>query len=153
MCVCALYFYVCKSLGAYLTPFRGSRLEASSASCFWPHFRPLGWPIKGPRTTKWLYEQFRRLAQSPTQRHMWWRQVQGLGAADPGVDEHQFLSEVLEAAVQVDQVNASNLAAFEMISRRYQLWEEIYAHTLRESEAGATAHGSAWLDERSIFLG
>ena len=40
---------------------------------------------------------------------------------------------------------------FEIISRRYQLWEELYASSLRESEAGGGT--GAWLDERDIFLG
>eukprot|EP00959_Pyramimonas_sp_CCMP1952_P164532 3439630-Pyramimonas_sp.AAC.1 len=63
------------------------------------------WPIKGPRTTLWLVQQFRRLGQTPLQRHQWWRQTQNLTAADAGVDEHQFLSELLEMGAQTDQLN------------------------------------------------
>ncbi|CAK0841047.1 unnamed protein product [Prorocentrum cordatum] len=113
------------------------------------------WPIKGPRTTLWLVQQFRRLGQTPLQRHQWWRQTQNLTAADAGVDEHQFLSELLEMGAQTDQLNEGELAVYETVARRYQLWEEIYANRLREHESGAlrSSGSSAWLDEREIFLG
>eukprot|EP00959_Pyramimonas_sp_CCMP1952_P000537 10238-Pyramimonas_sp.AAC.1 len=54
-----------------------------------------------------------------------------------------------------DQLNEGELGVFEAISRRCQLWEEVYANRLREHEAGAVrdSGGSAWLDEREIFLG
>jgi hypothetical protein len=75
----------------------------------------------------------------------------GLSASDPGVDEHKFLSDVVESALTYDQLNVSELLCFEHVARRYQMWEEIYAQSLREAESGS---GSAdWLDERQIFLG
>ncbi|CAK0872167.1 unnamed protein product [Prorocentrum cordatum] len=115
----------------------------------------LDFPVLGPRATVWLVQQFRGLGQTPLQRHMWWRQTQNLTAADAGVDEHQFLSELLEMGAEKDQLNEGELATFEAVSRRCQLWEEVYANRLREHEAGAvrSAGGSAWLDEREIFLG
>ncbi|CAK0892485.1 unnamed protein product, partial [Prorocentrum cordatum] len=60
----------------------------------------LDFPVLGPRTTLWLVQQFKRLGQTPLQRHMWWRQTQNLTAADAGVDEHQFLSELLEMGAE-----------------------------------------------------
>ena len=111
----------------------------------------VGWPIKGPRTAKWLADQFAQGSQSPTQRHFWWRSVQQLGASDVGVDDHYFLSELFELACTVDQLNVGELVVFEVIARRFQLWEEVYAASLREAEAGSEA--APWLDERQIFLG
>ena len=111
----------------------------------------VGWPIKGPRTAKWLAEQFAQGMQSPTQRHFWWRSVQQLGASDVGVDDHYFLSELFELACTIDQLNVGELVVFEVIARRFQLWEEVYAASLREAEAGSEA--APWLDERQIFLG
>ena len=111
----------------------------------------VGWPIKGPRTAKWLAEQFAQGMQSPTQRHFWWRSVQQLGASDVGVDDHYFLSELFELACTIDQLNIGELVVFEVIARRFQLWEEVYAASLREAEAGSEA--APWLDERQIFLG
>eukprot|EP00959_Pyramimonas_sp_CCMP1952_P385062 8070160-Pyramimonas_sp.AAC.1 len=54
-----------------------------------------------------------------------------------------------------DQLNEGGLEIFEAVSRRYQLWEDMCASRLREQEAGALRNsgGSAWLDEREIFLG
>ncbi|CAK0863533.1 unnamed protein product [Prorocentrum cordatum] len=113
------------------------------------------WPVLGPRTTLWLLQQFKRLGQTPLQRHVWWRQIQNLTAADAGVDERQFLSELLEMGATKDQLNEGELGIFEAVSRRYQLWEEVCVNRLREQEAGALRipGGSAWLDEREIFLG
>ena len=74
-----------------------------------------------------------------------------LSAGDPGVDEHQFLSECLEWGATYDMMNLGELLVFEHIARRYQLWEEVYASALREAESGE--QGTDWLDERRLFLG
>ena len=49
-------------------------------------------------------------------------------------DEMEFLAEVLEAAITYDQLNISELLCFEIICRRYQLWEEMYATQLAAAE-------------------
>ena len=74
-----------------------------------------------------------------------------LTVSDPGVDEHHFLSELLEYGLTHDQLNVSEILAYESIARRYQLWEDVYATALRESESGDLS--SDWLDERRVFLG
>ncbi|CAK0845448.1 unnamed protein product, partial [Prorocentrum cordatum] len=109
------------------------------------------WRIKGPRTAAWLLEKISEAGYTPLQRHFWWRSIQGLTASDSGVDDHHFISEVLQELTTYDQLNAGELVAVEILCRRYQLWEELYASSLREAEAGQDA--APWLDERSIFLG
>ena len=109
------------------------------------------WRIKGPRTTAWLLQKISEGGYTPLQRHFWWRSVQGLTASDAGVDDHHFLSELLQELTTYDQLNAGELVLAEIICRRYQLWEELYASSLREAEAGQDA--APWLDERAIFLG
>jgi len=111
----------------------------------------VGWSIAGPRTTLWLAKAIRSSGFTPTQRHFWWRSILNLTAGEMGVDEHHFLSEALERAAVFDQLNISELEAFEAIARRYQMWEEIYASALKQAEVGVD-HGD-WLDERRIFLG
>ena len=39
-----------------------------------------------------------------------------------------------------------------MVSRRYQMWEEIYASALHDAEVGTSEDGT-WLEERRVFLG
>lgn len=51
-----------------------------------------------------------------------------------------------------DGLNIGEVMAYEAISRRFQLWEEAYSASLRESETGAAGAGD-WLDERHLFLG
>ena len=84
-------------------------------------------------------------------RHLWWRSILRLGAADPGVAESAFLHELIEVAACRDRLNLAALECFELVSRRLQLWEETYCAQLRRAESGDT--GTAWLDERAIFLG
>ncbi|CAK0844517.1 unnamed protein product [Prorocentrum cordatum] len=109
------------------------------------------WRIKGPRTAAWLLEKISEAGYTPLQRHFWWRSIQGLTASDSGVDDHHFISEVLQELTTYDQLNAGELVVVEILCRRYQLWEELYASSLREAEAGQDA--APWLDERSSFLG
>ena len=109
------------------------------------------WKVQGPGTLKWLMDAHLEYNLSPVTRHYWWRQILGLAAADPGVDEHHFLCEILEVSIASDGLNTAALECFETISRRLQLWEEFYAEALRAAESGPGGH--EWLDERRIFLG
>ena len=111
------------------------------------------WPIPGPRTCKWLLSAFVSSDTTPNRRHYWWRSTLGLGANDDGVDEHAFLSELLEASMHFDQLNSPDLVVLEHISRRYQLWEEIYADVSREKSDGARGNRGLDSEERSLYLG
>ena len=73
---------------------------------------------------------------------------------DEGVQEHEFLSTVLEHALGYDQLCITELAAFEHISRRYMLWEESYASYLK-SALGSNGSDGFGLDsdERVLFMG
>ena len=108
-------------------------------------------PIPLPRTCQWLLAAFRRLGMSPVVRHHWWKQVLGANVSDPGIDEHLFLSELMEYCLTYDQLNAADLAIMEAISRRYQYWEERYSEKLRTHSDGGGNAGYA--QERHLFLG
>ena len=83
---------------------------------------PFGdWKISGPRTTRWLLQSIAAQGFGPVQRHYWWRSIQHLSTADLFVDDHLFISELLETTVCFDQLNASELGAMEIVARRYQL--------------------------------
>ena len=109
------------------------------------------WRVTGPRTTRWLLQAVGMQGFSPVQRHYWWRSTQQLSSSDIFVDEHLFLSELLENMVCVDQLNAPELHIGEILARRFQLYEEYYGSTLQQSEGGAAAE--IWMDERQLFLG
>eukprot|EP00971_Amphidinium_carterae_P350487 6491572-Amphidinium_carterae.1 len=109
------------------------------------------WRIQGPRTCRWLMQQMAGLGQTPSTRHYWWRGLLHLSAADPGIDEMECLSEVFELALCHDQLNIAEISAFEVLARRWQLWEEIYGAELAETDAGQGADG--WTSEREMFLG
>ena len=109
------------------------------------------WPLEGPRTTLWLLRAFASGNMTPTQRHFWWRNALSLTPADNGVEEHLFLCECLEWGVTFDFLASPNILVFEHISRRFQLWEEIYSAALAEQSSGSS--GVEWAEERHIFLG
>ena len=62
-----------------------------------------------------------------------------------------FLAQVMEVALVNDQMAIQNSEAFELLSRRWQMWEAAYQTELRSAEAG-DASGD-WLAERGVFLG
>lgn len=128
-----------------------SRTFAEAAASF-SETAAANFPLSGPRTMLWLALEMAKGGMSPSQRHEWWRQMLGVSAADAGVDEHAFLSDLLELGGGFDQCNLSELAVFEAVARRYQLWEERYGEKLRSAtEGSAAAGGMAY--ERSLFLG
>ena len=64
-----------------------------------------------------------------------------------------MLSELLERGLCFDALKLGELATFEIISRKYQLWEEYYKDVLRERNSGVDSSASLDADERAIFLG
>ena len=111
------------------------------------------WTITGPRTTKWLLDNMRIQELQPVRRHWWWRQTLQINANSEGCDEHLFISELLEAFVGFDGINLVETQAGEMLARRYQLWEQMYAGTLQECVNNSSLLGAMAVDEKSIFLG
>ena len=71
------------------------------------------WPTRGPRTFLWLVQAITSPGCTPVQRRYWWRAVLRLTASDAGVDEHRFLSEVMEQAITFDQINGSECLCLE----------------------------------------
>ena len=63
-----------------------------------------------------------------------------------------MLSQLLEDALAINQVQTRVLVAFELASLRYQTWESACKDLLREAGTGA-AGGDDRLNERSLFLG
>ena len=74
-------------------------------------------------------------------------------SGDPGIDEHELLATVLQLAVEYDQLCITELASFELLARRFQLWEQFHSEELRVANAGAEADGNLDIDECSAFMG
>ncbi len=83
-------------------------------------------PSRAPRTTKWLCGSIVRSAPSPVSRHHRWLRDAEIPATDRSRWEHQVLSEILEKAVEYDALQVSNLASFEVLSRRVQHIEQAH---------------------------
>ena len=126
--------------------FAGTVLELSETS--FAH-----WPLRGPRTCQWLLNAIRQQGHTPAARHSWWRQCLGLATVDEGVEEHGILSDLLEAAVTFDALNISELMSFELLSRRYQVWEQYYKNSLRQAASGLGHSSALDAEERDLFMG
>ena len=94
------------------------------------------WSVEGPKTAAWLYQRIAEQGPGPAHRHFWWRSVLKVSASDNGVDDHLFLSELLETAACEDQLSCVNSQVVEKVARRLQSWEEVYAQQLRVAAAG-----------------
>lgn len=112
------------------------------------------WPVQGPRTLHWLCRTLGQQGSSFARRHHWWSSVLRLSPDDLGVDEHQSLCEVLQMALQYDQLNITQCGCFELLARRLQFWESYYAKRLLEA---VTPQGNASSridgEERNLFMG
>ena len=110
------------------------------------------WPVAGPRTTKWLCKNHGQSSTTFRRRHQRWKSTLAVTSSNEGVEDHSTLAEVFEVALSYDQLNISELASFELLSRRFQLWEQTYAEKLRTA-CQPSSSSTLEVDERSLFMG
>ena len=102
------------------------------------------WPIEGPRAALWVVQFLASAANGgPDAYHRWWRSVTKLSTADWGVAEHQQLCRYLGLAGFYDNLDLSNLAVMEAITRRFQLIEYQYRQRSRDAQRGGAQGGAA----------
>ena len=106
------------------------------------------WPIKGPRTARWVAQYIVTNGGAPLSMHQAWKTDCKLQASDGGVLEHEAICKVLELAIEYDQLNIGELAAVELLCRRLQMIQ----YRWRERILGATATGTIE-DESHFFMG
>ena len=112
-----------------------------------------GWPIEGPRATQWVVQFLARAGSGgPEGYHKWWRTVCRLGPADWGVSEHGQLCRYLHLGASWDQLDVTNLAVFEAITRRLQLVEYQYRERSREGARGGAQGGLATADATGLAV-
>ena len=95
------------------------------------------WPIKGPRTTRWVLSHMTLHAGSPTGWHQRWASEMKLHSGDPGVEVHEICCAVLELMVTYDQFHVGKSAAAEKVARDLQLQEERYSNRLSVAQSGS----------------
>ena len=82
------------------------------------------WPVRGPRTVRWVPAFMRDRAGIPTAHRTRWRTMCRLQPQDAGVSLHECACRCLELLVTYDQVDVTNIAGAEILSRQVQLVEE-----------------------------
>ena len=87
----------------------------SSAEVAFPDF-----PFDGPRTAFWLAKEISKTGLDPLARHYQWRHENSIKDDERAGDKHELLSELFELAMTYDQLDISNLAMTEAVSRHMQ---------------------------------
>ena len=81
------------------------------------------WPLDGPRTAAWLTREIGRTGMGPAARQEQWKHENRLQDDDHHCQVHELLSELLELFGCVDQLDMTNLAGLESLSRHFQFLE------------------------------
>ena len=82
------------------------------------------WPIRGPRTCRWVLSFMREHGGTPRGWRRRWQSEMRLQSTDGGVLLHETCCQFLESLCCFDQLNAPNLAAAEHACRQLQAVEE-----------------------------
>ncbi len=141
--------------GSTAVPERFRSLHNALAACEPEEFED--WPLDQPRTTLWCGKETLKAGPSYTGRHNKWRIDNKLGEDDPGVNEHEVISEAFDLFFSYDQVDGSNLAGMERLCRRMQYIEEGYRQKLEEKKQTGKDAGlstlSSYFDGRPKMAG
>ena len=106
------------------------------------------WPIKGPRTARWVAQYIVTNGGAPLSMHQAWKSNCKLQASDGGVLEHEAICKTLELAIEYDQLNVGELASVELMCRRLQMIQ----YRWRDRILGASSTGTIE-DEKSFLHG
>ena len=106
------------------------------------------WPIRGPRTTRWVIDFMLEHGGTPCGWHRRWQSEMRLDSASAGVALHESCCLILESLCCYDQINAPNSAAAEHCSRQIQMVEERW----KDRAVGASEGDSAF-GEMHLFAG
>ena len=108
-------------------------VERNSAGERFRTFRPVAetssqidfsdWPFDGPRTAAWLSREIGRTGMGPAAGHGQWKHENRLQDDDHHCRVHELLSELLEFFGCVDQLDVTNPAGLESLSRHLQYLE------------------------------
>ena len=108
-------------------------------------------PLAGDRTADWLYKFVLDHGGTFDARHTKWMQEQNITKDSSAAHLHDMIGLSLELFATYDQVDATNLAGVEVLSRAYQLVEETSGamkiegleHYVGRAGGGATRRGIA----------
>ncbi|CAE8641626.1 unnamed protein product, partial [Polarella glacialis] len=81
------------------------------------------WPLEGPRTMSYWCKELAKVNLDPVARHGTWRHDNTIRDDEKMGMQHEILSDILEQALCVDQLDVSNCASFECLVRHLQLIE------------------------------
>ena len=86
------------------------------------------WPITGPRTTRWLCQYFIAQGHTPLTWFARFKADGGLTFQHEGIEELERNCKILTTSLCYDQLNGSNLASLEFVSRAIQVTSHSYRH-------------------------
>lgn len=98
------------------------------------------WPLDGPRTFREYVDLIRRRAGTPSGYHTKWLIETQLEKRSSEALTHEIGMGVIELGYTVDQINGSNLAAFELLGRWMQMLEHAVAQNAKKPQMTSTGH-------------
>lgn len=111
------------------------------------------WPLEGPRTLAWLLKFIAQNYGSSTVRLSRFPAERRLTYADVTVSEQFSIMQVLELAIVVDQVQASELACFELAARRAQMAELKHRSRFLPGGSGGGKGGADPYADTHLYMG
>ena len=94
--------------------------------------------LTGPRTHRYCQRETVKTGLGPSGRSRQWRHENGISQQDSVGVIHEVLSEIEEIGITRDQLDTSNLACFERLSRHKQFIEEGFRQRLEEKRMSAS---------------
>jgi hypothetical protein len=93
------------------------------------------WPLDPPRITPYVIRQIAMLGHAPVARSAKWKHDNKLNDDDASAIEHEVLSEILELAVEYDQLDVTNLVCFEGVIGRLRFIEGRQRYKLEKARS------------------
>jgi len=121
-------------------------LQSAADAMVQEHFDDFA--LEGPRTFRWWVQQVFRLGTGAVARHHTWRHENSVNEDSHLNQLHEVLSEVVEMALCVDQVDGVNLVSMEVAARHLQYVEhEVRKKT--EAKKGDSSGAEYFLGKQS----
>ena len=138
-------------LGVHYNPVGTPERSLSEVSALCKE-QPVKWILPGPRTAKWCVTYLTIEGLGFEAHHERMRTLCKLEPNSWGIQEHFQLSMTLRHAIQIDQLDAYNLAFVEVMFRRLQTIEYSHSERAREAESRSVG-GKLSLEEQQTFGG
>ena len=124
-----------RTLAAHFNAQNKRHLDFAEAVCKMSMQEFDDWPLDPPRITPYVIRQIAMLGHAPVARSANWKHDNKLNDDDASAIEHEVMSEILELAVEYDQLDVTNLVCFEGVIGRLRFIEGRQRYKLEKARS------------------